>query len=62
MISEFSKATNEPVDLNHLDDIKYHIRKMPYGDTMAMAKAVAVSETDIDIRYTANQLWAWAHE
>ena len=43
--------------LPFLEQIKYAIRTMPYGELMEMAEAV----TQMDADKTANQLWRWAN-
>ena len=48
-------------DLTFLDQIKYAIRSMPYGDTITLAKAATIPHLcDADI--VAKQLWKWANE
>lgn len=44
--------------ISHLNEIKFHIRRMPYGDTMELARVV--SEVNADS--VAAALWKWANE
>ena len=39
--------------IDHIEDIKYHIRKMPYGDFMDMALAINADTT---------KMWGWSQE
>lgn len=52
-----------PAPINHIEDIKLHIRQMPFGDTMALAGAASSSteKEDPEIDAIAKRLWAWAH-
>jgi len=50
--------------LSFLEQIKYAIRSMPYGDVMKMAKGISFSKTHDTERLARTQaraLWEWAH-
>lgn len=55
-----TNANTEPIrepnytgSVNNIEEIKYHIRTMPYGDFMDMANAIGADTT---------KMWGWAQE
>lgn len=60
--------SNAPLDklaigygLSFLDQIKYAIRSMSYGDLMTLARVIKASGSE-DEHTFAQQLWDWANE